>query len=204
MALNAVALNPNRTPRSLDISEHFARTIDTGVEFTLLLPSGTSLPSTGPSTPGSSNESKKTSGKITETGLITFSERRLIFISDRPLDKHTPAFESFVVPLECILSTRYEQPFVGANYLALSVKPTRGGGLPEVESVGIEVRLKGKGIYEFTCALDKARECAIYMRRKSAEEDESLPAYSTPAPSGSSTPYAPGDIPDENPPGYDD
>ena len=117
------------------------------------------------------------------------------------------------------------------------MKPTPRGGLSDPTRV--EVRFDGNGLYKFACALDEARERAIYMKRQSAEEEEGLrksrpflvrralilaavrarreadrvrvvgvcmhaAAYSTPGPSGASTPYAPGDIPDENPPGYDD
>ncbi|KAH9899473.1 hypothetical protein C8Q73DRAFT_680028 [Cubamyces lactineus] len=202
MALNAVSLTQERLPRPLHANENFPYGIHEGVKFSLIPPPGSSVSPSGSSASASSSGSKQSNDGITEKGTMALSNYRLIFISDPPADKHTPAFESFAVPLADILSTKYEQSIFKGNHLTLDVKPTPRGGLSDVTRV--EVRFDGNGLYKFACALDEARERAIYMKRQSAEEEEGLPAYSTPGPSGASTPYAPGDIPDENPPGYDD
>ncbi|KAI0658548.1 hypothetical protein C8Q70DRAFT_917150 [Cubamyces menziesii] len=199
MALNAVALTQDRLPRPLHANENFPYGIQEGVKLTLALLPGSSVSPSGPSSSGSSSGSKQSDG-VTEKGTMALSNYRLIFISNPPSDKHKPAFESFAVPLADILSTKYEQSVFKGNHLLLDVKPTPRGGLSDPTRV--EVRFDGNGLYKFACALDEARERAIYMKRQSAEEEEGL--RNTPGPSGASTPYAPGDIPDENPPGYDD
>lgn len=95
----------------------------------------------------------------------------MIFVSDPP-SKGAPSFDSLSVPLPSLLSTRFEQPRFGANYLALDIKPSPGAGL--VDGTLAEVRLKGKGLFEFASALEKTRERAIYMKRHSADEEEGL------------------------------
>ena len=71
-----------------------------------------------------------------------------------------------------ILSTKFEQPFFGANYLVIDIKPSPGGGLSE--GTKAEIRLKDKGLFEFVSSLEKTRERAIYMRRSSCDEEEGL------------------------------
>ena len=80
--------------------------------------------------------------------------------------------DSLSVPLPSILSTKFEQPFLGANYLSIDINPTPGGGLTEGSKA--EIRLKDKGLFEFVSSLEKTRERAIYMRRSSADEEEGL------------------------------
>ena len=74
--------------------------------------------------------------------------------------------------LPSLLSTRFVQPYLGANYLALDIRPTPQGGLHE--GTQAEIRLKNQGLFEFVTTLEKTRERAMYMRRQSLEEDENL------------------------------
>ncbi|KAI0375967.1 hypothetical protein BV20DRAFT_960054 [Pilatotrama ljubarskyi] len=193
MALNWATLSPSRQPTPLP-HELTIRTIDSGVELSLQIPDA---PPSGAATSGGSGGAKK----LKEVGRIWLTDQRLIFVSDLP-SKGAPSFDSLSVPLTSLVSTKFEQPRFGANYLSLDIKASPGGGL--VDGTRAEVRFKDKGLFEFTSALEKTRERAIYMKRQSADEEEGLPAYTTPGPSGSSSPYVTGDIPDENPPGYDD
>ena len=97
---------------------------------------------------------------------------QLIFVSASPKNGD---FDSLSIPLTAILSTKFEQPFFGANFLAIDIKPTPGGGLTEGSKA--EVRLKDKGLFEFVGSLEKTRERAIYMRRSSCDEEEGLREY---------------------------
>ncbi|CDO69590.1 hypothetical protein BN946_scf184759.g30 [Trametes cinnabarina] len=126
---------------------------------------------------------------------------QLIFVSAQPA-QGSQSFDSLSVPLTAIIATQFEQPRFSGNYLVIDIKAATGGGL--VDGTRAEIRFKDKGLFEFASVLEKTRERAIYMKRQSADEEEGLPAYNTPGPSGASTPYAPGDVPDENPPGYEE
>ncbi|KAI0775865.1 hypothetical protein BD413DRAFT_602409 [Trametes elegans] len=190
MSLNWVTLSPARQPTPLQ-DEITVSTLD-GVELTLQIPDA---PPRGTSSSGGSGGAKK----LRETGRLYLTEQRLIFVAALP-SKGAPSFESLSVPLTSLVSTRFEQPLLGANHLIFDLKATPGGGL--VDGTRAEVRVKDKGLFHFASSLDKTRERAIYMKRQSAEEEEGL--RSTPGPSGPSTPFAPGDVPAENPPGYDD
>lgn len=77
---------------------------------------------------------------------------------------------SLSIPLLSIISTKFEQPLFGANYLILEIKPSADGGL--TNGTTAEIRLKDKGILEFVGLLQKTREHASYMKRQRAEEDE--------------------------------
>lgn len=98
----------------------------------------------------------------------------MIFVADEPSSKgpDSNAFESLSVPLAAILSTKFEQPFFGQNFLAIEIKPVDEGGL----TVGTkaEIRLQDKGLFEFVSVLEKTRERAIYMKRSGADEEEGL------------------------------
>lgn len=91
-------------------------------------------------------------------------------------DSKTLTFESLSVPLHAILSTRFEQPTFGTNFLSFEVKPAPNGGL--TEGTKVEVRFKDRAMFEFVSLLEKSRERAIYMRREVLEEEEDgLRAY---------------------------
>ncbi|KAL7282680.1 hypothetical protein ACG7TL_004154 [Trametes sanguinea] len=208
MSLNGASINASRQPNPLP-HELAIRSVDTGVEVVLQIPDATS---------GGSSTSSGSSGprKLKNIGGIWLTDQRLIFVSAQPSQGSPQSFDSLTVPLTAIISTQFEQPRFAGNYLAIEIKASPGGGL--VDGTRAEIRFKDKGIFEFTSVLEKTRERAIYMKRQSADEEEGLPpswvlimravvctaAYTTPGPSGASTPYAAGDVPDENPPGYEE
>ncbi|GJE87430.1 GRAM domain-containing protein [Phanerochaete sordida] len=206
MALNWTMLSDDRSPVPLP-HELIIRTVEPpSVELTLLIPSSIgSAPqySTGPSS-SSSPSAPSNEKKITTTGGLWLTDTRLIFVAAAP-----PAdgvLDSLSVPLTAILATKFEQPFFGANFLALDVRPTPGGGL--ADGTHAELRFRDKGLFEFVGALEKTRERAIYMRRQGADEEEGLPSYNSPGPSLSTTPMPPnananGEIPLDAPPAYD-
>lgn len=100
---------------------------------------------------------------------------QLIFVSTAPPNSAIkPSFDSLSVPLTSILSTKFEQPYFGQNYLIIDIKPALDGGLTDGSKA--EVRLKDKGLFEFVGSLEKTRERAIYMKRQSADEEEGLRA----------------------------
>lgn len=106
---------------------------------------------------------------------------QLIFVSSLPQSSASstgpkPSFESLTIPLPSILSTKFEQPYFGPNYLTLDIRPSPEGGLND--GTKAELRFKDKGLFEFVGTLEKTRERAIYMRRQSAEDEEGLRAYS--------------------------
>ncbi|KAA1466675.1 hypothetical protein DENSPDRAFT_831550 [Dentipellis sp. KUC8613] len=191
MALNWAMLNPDRTPVPLP-REAFITTIDTGVELSLTIPN--TLP-TASSTSGGSGGAKK----LKDTGKLFLSDQRLVFVS--LASESTPTtLESLSVPLHSILSSKFEQPYLGANYLALDVNPSAEGGL--AEGTKAEIRFKNQGLFQFVSLLEKTRERAIYMRRQALDDEETLPAYASPSRPSSSQPVviAP---PEDTPPGYD-
>jgi len=186
-------LSPARQPIPLP-DELNIRTIDGGVELTILVPDA---PPSGSSNSGGSGGSKK----LKENGRLWLTDRRLVFVSDVPSEKGS--FESLSVTLTSILSTKFEQPYLGSNYLVIDVHPAPEGGL--TEGTKVEIRFKNKGLFEFASALDKTRERAVYMKRQSADEEEGLPSYSSNNPTpGPSSYVPPSGIPDDAPPGYDD
>ncbi|KJA29623.1 hypothetical protein HYPSUDRAFT_174378 [Hypholoma sublateritium FD-334 SS-4] len=185
MALNWTMINPNRSPVPLP-HEMTITTIDSG-DLALTIPD--SSPSSS-STAGGSGGVKK----LKATGKVYLTDQRFIFTTDAG-----SSFESLSVPLPAILTTRFEQPTFGANYLTFEVKPSASGGLSA--GTKAEVRFKDRAMFEFVSLLEKSRERAIYMKRQITEEDEGLPTYTLPA--ESSTVSMVGGIPVENPPSYD-
>ncbi|EPQ58917.1 hypothetical protein GLOTRDRAFT_109461 [Gloeophyllum trabeum ATCC 11539] len=189
MALNWAMLSPERSPIPLP-NEQTITSIDSGAELLLIIPN---VPPSGSMTSGGSGSSRT----MKETGRIWLTDQRLVFVSDTKGQQ--PSFDSLSVLLTSIQSTKFEQPYFGANYLVIEIKPTADGGL--TEGTKAEVRLKDKGLFSFVSVLEKTRERAIYMKRQSAlDDDETLPTYpSTPdaGPSGSV------EMPADNPPAYD-
>ncbi|KAF8076814.1 hypothetical protein FPV67DRAFT_1406817 [Lyophyllum atratum] len=172
MALNWTMLNPNRSPVPLP-NEMTITTVDTGVEVSLTIPDTTP---TGASTAGGSGGSRK----LKAMGKVWLTDQRLIFTGDAGA-----SFESLSVPLHAVLSTKFEQPTFGANFLAFEVKPSDGGGLSS--GTKAELRFKDRAMFEFVSLLEKTRERAIYMKRQAAEDEEGLPTYTTPAESSSAS-----------------
>lgn len=76
------------------------------------------------------------------------------------------------VPLPSILSSKFEQPVFGANYLVIGVKPTPEGGL--ADGTTLEIRIVDTGMFRFVSILEKTREKAIFMKRQLVEDEENL------------------------------
>ncbi|OBZ70482.1 Cell cycle serine/threonine-protein kinase hsk1, partial [Grifola frondosa] len=151
----------------------------------------------GSSTSGGSGGTKK----LKEMGRLWLTDERLIFVSDAPSGAKPPAFESLSIPLTSLVSTKFEQPRFGANYLVVDVRPAPDGGL--TEGTRAEIRMRDKGIFEFVSSLEKTRERAVYMKRQSADEEEGLPSYMSPADAPSSSSSFVARVPEDNPPGYE-
>ncbi|KAE9386109.1 hypothetical protein BT96DRAFT_891792 [Gymnopus androsaceus JB14] len=185
MALNCAMLNATREPIPLP-NESIISTVDSGAEVNLLIPD---VPPEGNNSAGGSGGSQK----LKAMGRIWITDRRFLFTSSPD-----SSFDSLTVPLPSILSTRFEQPTFGANYLAFEIKPSSGGGLTDGTSV--ELRFKNQAMFQFVALLEKTRERAIYMKRQAAQEDEGLPTYTSPPDSSTVTLF--GDVPVDNPPDY--
>jgi len=124
-------------------------------------------------------------------------------------------FDSLSVPLHSILSTKFEQPAFGSNYLTFEVKPSADGN-----GTAVEVWFKDQAMFEFVSLLEKTRERAIYMKRQVASEDDEhlrmsefialvidsdfnndlIATYTSPAESSTVSMVA--GVPIDNPPGY--
>lgn len=81
-------------------------------------------------------------------------------------------FDSLSVPLASILSTHFEQPYFGSNYLEFDIKPSPDGRL--TDGTKAQIRLKDRGLFQFVSTLEKSRERAIYMKRQMASEADTL------------------------------
>lgn len=86
--------------------------------------------------------------------------------------KPDSSFDSLTVPLHNILSTRFEQPTFGSNYLAFEVKPSGQEGSGLTNGTQVELRFKDRAIFEFVALLEKTRERAIYMKRQELQDNE--------------------------------
>ncbi|KAL5527864.1 hypothetical protein ACEPAG_6665 [Sanghuangporus baumii] len=192
MALNWAMLDQRRNPIPLP-NEVTVLSIDDGAEVQLFIPNAP--PAQGSTAGGTGGEKK-----LKETGRIYLTDQRLLFLA-----APNPTFETLTVPLSNILSTSFQQPVFGSNYLELEIRPSPDGGL--VPGTRAEIRLKDRGLFQFVSVLEKSRERAIYMKRQTESEADTLPLYETrsadrtPEPSSSRAPPtpAPGDLP----PAYD-
>ena len=93
-----------------------------------------------------------------------------MFVSES--DGGSTGFDTLTLPLPSILSTKFEQPYLGSNYVSIDIRPSSDGGLaPGTRS---EIRLKNQGIFQFVSLLEKTRERVLYMSRQMREEEESL------------------------------
>ncbi|KAF7301252.1 hypothetical protein MIND_00690000 [Mycena indigotica] len=186
MALNWAMLSPEtRAPVPLP-NEMTITSVDSGVEVTL------NIPDAPPAGGSGGLRTLKAVGKASVTDM------RFIFTSATP----NTTFESLSIPLPSILSSKFEQPTFGANYLSLGIKPSTDGGL--TEGTTAEVRFKNTPMFSFAAVLDKTRERAIYMKRQAAENEEGLPVYTSPS-EGSSVSSGGGSVttPADAPPGYE-
>ncbi|KIL70482.1 hypothetical protein M378DRAFT_20867 [Amanita muscaria Koide BX008] len=204
MALNWTMLTNNRTPVPLQ-NEMTITSVDAGVDLTLSIPD---TPPAGSSQSGGSGGARK----LRAMGKIWLTDQRLLFASSpAPPSINSGSssassaqnnLDTLTIPLPSILSTKFEQPTFGSNYLTFEIKPSPEGELTEGTSALI--RFKDRAMFEFVSLLEKTRERAIYMRRQQMMEDEAeegLPSYSLPTQSSSVTMV--GSVPVENPPGYE-
>nr|GAT46119.1 predicted protein [Mycena chlorophos] len=189
MALNWTMLTPERTPVPLP-HEMTITSVDSA-EVILRIPDAPPAQDARAGGSGGSRELKA-------AGKVSVTDMRFIFTSASP----NTSFESLSVPLPSILSSKFEQPTFGANYLSLGIKPASEGGLSEGTTA--EVRFKNQPMFSFVAILEKTRERAIYMKRQEAENEEGLPVYTDPS-EGSSSSSAGGraTVPADAPPSYD-
>ena len=98
---------------------------------------------------------------------------QFIFVSDvSKTGKTTPSFDSLSVPLSLTVSTSFQQPLLGSNFLAMSISPSPDGGL--THGTKAEVRCSGR-LFSFAAALDKTRERAVEaMRNQDPELEDGL------------------------------
>jgi hypothetical protein len=164
-------------------------TVESGAEVSLTIPD---VPPAGSSPSGGSGGGRKLNG----TGKLFLTDHRLIFVSGG--DSTNTGFNTLNLPFESILSTKFEQPYLGSNYLSIDIRPSPDGGL--TSGTKSEIRLKNEGIFQFVSLLEKTRERAIYMRRQIKDEEDTLPAYASP----SQGPSRGGGTPVDAPPGYEE
>ncbi|KAI0034370.1 hypothetical protein K488DRAFT_69224 [Vararia minispora EC-137] len=182
MALNWTMLNADRTPVPLP-GEITIMTIHFGAELMLTIPDA---PPAGASSAGGSGGSRK----LKEEGKVFLTEQRFIFVANSPFP--ASGLNSLSVPLTSFVATKFEQPLLGSNYLAVDIRPSPEGGL--TEGTHAELRSKTQPLFQFSSVLEKTRERAVYMRRQmQMEEQESLRSG-----------RAGGGTPMEAPPGYND
>ncbi|KAI9574814.1 hypothetical protein HD554DRAFT_2010656 [Boletus coccyginus] len=179
MALNWATIVDSR-PMLLQ-GESFVETVD-NVKYNITIPAA-------PSSSGMGGGLKKLEG----VGSMALTDQRLIWTSPDA----TSSFKSLTIPLSSILSSKFEQPIFGANYLAIGVKPTPEGGL--TDGTTLEIRSVSTGMFRFVSILEKTRERAIFMKRQLVEDEEHLPEYTSPSTSSVGGPASYGDLP----PGYD-
>ncbi|KAG9317328.1 kinase-like domain-containing protein, partial [Chiua virens] len=144
---------------------------------------------TAPSTPGANGSPRK----FEAAGTMALTDQRLIWTNPDA----DSSFKSLTIPLPSILSSKFEQPIFGANHLVIGVKPTPGGDL--TDGTTVEIRFSNGAMFRFVSILEKTRERAIFMRRRSVEDEEHLPEYTSPSTSSADRPASYPDLP----PGYD-
>lgn len=191
MALNWTMLDAARTPVPLNEDEMTVKTSD-NADVTVVMSEGEGKTRT-----------------LKEKGKVYLTDVRFIFV--RTATSPESPLDSLSIPLTSILSTKFQQPVFGANYLSIDVKPSPGGGL--TEGTKAEIRLNDQGMFGFVNGLEKVREMAMEKKRGQMAEDE-LPTYSAPgysesaAGSSSGASHAPppahsSSVPSDAPPGYD-
>jgi len=193
MALNWAMLTASNTLVPLPGEENIVD-IETGAELTLFVPD---TPPSASSTSGGSGGTKK----LKETGGLWLTDKRLVFATPSGPGSGSGSFTSLSVPLDSVLATRFEQPYLAANYLAFEIRPVPDGGLPP--GTRAELRIKDRPMFQFVSTLEKVRERSLYMRRQSLDEDEGPPMYTSPA-AESSVSYFVMATPADQPPMYDD
>jgi WW domain-binding protein 2 len=84
-----------------------------------------------------------------------------VFLADNSPNSARP-FKSFTGLYQSILSTKYEQPWWGGNYISFSLIPTPDGGLAGGAGavVKCELRVDGGGLFQFCSAFQNEIERA--------------------------------------------
>jgi len=84
-----------------------------------------------------------------------------VFLADNFPNTARP-FKSFTGLYQSILSTKYEQPWWGGNYISFSLIPTPDGGLTGGAGavVNCELRVDGGGLFQFCSAFQNEIERA--------------------------------------------
>jgi len=162
--------------------------------------------------PPETNQAPSAKGKAKDnnlkaTGTVYVTDQRLVFVSSA--FGQPGSFDTFSVQHLSVLSIQYQQPYFGSNYIALDIKPASGGGL--TEGTKVELRLKDKGLFELSGALEKSREMALYKKRDEMLNQPDLPLYTSSQDnsdllvdtSGSGSGSLPPPRPEELPPAYD-
>lgn len=122
---------------------------------------------------------------------------------------------------QSILGLKYEQPWWGSNYISFSIVPAPNGGLTGGAGaiVKCELRVDGRGLYEFSAAFEREIEAARQRKLEANTLREScmtlfcayrqlmciFPAAYTPPsqPTADSVRREPNPGPEELPPAYD-
>ncbi|KAF8725060.1 female pronucleus assembly, partial [Rhizoctonia solani] len=151
--------------------------------------------------PNSSDNGTNLTQTITASGDVWLTSHRFVFvaapesqstslglfalvshvISSAPANETSGTkLETLSLPWLSVLSTSFAQPYFGANYLAMDVRPAEGGGL--VLGTKVEVRLTDRGMFEFINMVEGIRNKAI-ERAREARLGEPLPIYNQPQPS---------------------
>ncbi|CAK5262626.1 unnamed protein product, partial [Mycena citricolor] len=187
MALNWAMLGPDNAPLPLP-HEMTISAIDKGADLVLRVPDA-------PPAPGAASGGSGGFKTLKASGRAFVTDMRFIFISAAG-----SPFDSLSVSLPSILSTKFEQPTFGSNYLTFEIKPAAEGGL--TSGTTAELRFKDTPMFSFVATLEKTRERAIYMKRQETEHEDGLPVYTSPG-EGPSTSVSGTTVPGDAPPGYE-
>lgn len=188
MALNWAMIDEGRNPVPLPFEMNIKHMDDTDLSITI--PDG---PLSGPATSGGSGGTKKLkstgkamltdqrveqdahhpSARVRSLLIFRYPSPQFIFVSDvSKSGKTAPSFESLSVPLSSIISTDFQQPLLGSNFLVMLISPSPEGGL--TDGTKAEVRCSGR-LFQFAAALDKTRERAVEaMRNQDPELEDGL------------------------------
>ncbi|KAG8819408.1 hypothetical protein FRC17_010462 [Serendipita sp. 399] len=147
MSINWVELTQSNRPLPID-PERFlpSHTELVGASLKIIVPPPTSLS-------GSDAPVLKAS-ELQASGTAYLSDMRLVFISNTPRETPGPvSFSTFSIAYPNILGLKYEQPWFGGNYIELVIRPVQDGGLATGSVVKCQLRVDGRGLYEFSAAL---------------------------------------------------
>ncbi|KAF8602589.1 hypothetical protein BDV93DRAFT_523961, partial [Ceratobasidium sp. AG-I] len=183
MSLNWVMLDARKEPVPLPQERTLSST--PGAELTVHIPPA---PPQGDAPSGGNGGAPQV---LKATGRVWLTTERFIFVASlqvqstsllaflplpisnaiSPAPTTNTPLESLSLPWLSVLSTAFTQPYFGANYLAMDVKPAPDGGL--AFGTRVEVRFSELGMFEFVRQLEGVRAKAI-ERAREARMGESL------------------------------